>query len=197
MPISVAAGFAEPIASRRTAVGQTCAHRSAERLQPVVCRRSRQSAAGQGTATASAPMPIAATSSVVIMIVAVHCSLHALQVLCRNPKEIAMSIRSMLFAAAFALASLEAAHADGLRPIEAKSIDPGEVSGVAYDTVERDGFHVVTTLAQGVAGTPIRVVSVLAPGQSVVFSTPRQAGALEIARNGNSVLVRKAKAVSN
>ena len=107
-----------------------------------------------------------------------------------------MSIRSMLVVAAFALASLEAAHADGLRPIDAKSIDLGEVSGVAYYTVERDGFHVVTTLAQGMAGTPIRVVSILAPGQSVAFSTP-QAGALEISRNGDSVLVRKAKAVSN
>jgi hypothetical protein len=108
-----------------------------------------------------------------------------------------MSIRSMIFAAAFALASVEAAHADGLRPIEAKSIDLGEVSGVAYYTVERDGYHVVTTLEQGMAGMPIRVVSVLAPGQSVVLSTPHQAGALEISRNGDSVLVRKAKAVSN
>jgi|ERR1700730_9281522 hypothetical protein len=113
-------------------------------------------------------------------------------------KEIAMSIRSMLVVAAFALASLEAAHADGLRPIDAKSIDLGEVCGVAYYTVERDGFHVVTTLAQGLAGTPIRVVSVLAPGQSVTFSTPQhEADALEISRNGDSVLVRKAKSVSN
>src|SRR5216684_9151754 len=99
---------------------------------------------------------------------------YASQVLCRNPKEIDMSIRSMLVAAVFALASLEAAHADGLRPIAAKSIDLGELSGVAYYTVERDGFHVVTTLAQGMAGTPIRVVSVLAPGQIVIFSTPHQ-----------------------
>jgi hypothetical protein len=104
-----------------------------------------------------------------------------------------MSIRSMLIAAAFAFASLEAAHADGLRPIDAKSIDLGEVSGVAYYTVERDGFHVVTTLAQGMAGTPIRVVSVLAPGESVVFSTVRS----KISRSGDSVLVRKAKAVLN
>jgi len=107
-----------------------------------------------------------------------------------------MSIRSLLVVAALALASLQAAHADGLRPFDAKSIDLGEVSGVAYYTVERDGFHVVTTLAQGVEGTPIRVVSVLAPGQSVAFSTP-QAGALEISRNGDSVLVRKARSVSN
>jgi hypothetical protein len=108
-----------------------------------------------------------------------------------------MSIRSILFATAFALASAGAAHADGLRPIEAKSIDLGDVSGVAYYTVERDGFHVVTTLAQGEAGTPIRVVSVLAPGQRVVLSTARQASALEISRKGDSVLVRNANAASN
>jgi hypothetical protein len=108
-----------------------------------------------------------------------------------------MSIRSMLVASAFALASLEAVYADGLRPIDAKSIDLGEVTGVAYYTVERDGFHVVTTIAQGIAGTPIRVVSVLAPGQSVAFSTPYQAGALEISRTGDSVLARKTKSVTN
>src|ERR1700753_382372 len=122
---------------------------------------------------------------------------YALQILCRNPKEIDMSIRSMLVAAAFALASLEAAHAAGLRPVDAKSIDLGEVSGVAYYTVERDGFHVVTTLAQGMAGTPIRVVCVLAPGQRVAFSTPHQLGAFEISRNGSNVLVRKVKSVAN
>ena len=108
-----------------------------------------------------------------------------------------MSIRSTLFATAIALASLGTAHANGLRPIEAKSIDLGEVSGVAYYTVEPDGFRVVTTLAQGEAGTPIRIVSVLAPGQRVVLSTPRQADALEISRNGDSVLVRKATAAAN
>ena len=105
-----------------------------------------------------------------------------------------MSIRSTLLAAAFTLASLGAAHANGLRPIEGQSIDLGDVSGVAYYTVEPDGFRVVTTLAQGEAGTPIRFVSVLAPGQRVVLSTPHQAGALEISRNGDSLLVRKANA---
>jgi hypothetical protein len=97
-------------------------------------------------------------------------SLYNLQVLRRNPKEIAMSIRSMLVAAAFTVVCLETARADGLRPVDAMSIDLGEVSGVAYYTVERDGFHVVVTLAHGKEGTPIRVVSVLAPGQSVAFS---------------------------
>jgi hypothetical protein len=129
--------------------------------------------------------------------VAVFFGLYALRVLCRTPKEIAMSIRSMLVATSFALATLESTRADGLRPIDAMSIGLVEVSGVAYYTVERDGFHVVATLAQGMAGTPIRVVSVLAPGQSVAFSTPDQLGALEISRNGSSVLVRKVKSVAN
>ena len=49
-----------------------------------------------------------------------------------------MSIRCLLVAAA--LASLEPTHADGLRPIDAMSIEIGDVSGVAYYTVERDGY---------------------------------------------------------
>jgi hypothetical protein len=108
-----------------------------------------------------------------------------------------MSIRNMLLAAALVAASLTAAHAEGLRPIEGKSIDLGGISGIAYYTVERDGFHVVATLAQGEAGTPIRVVSVLAPGQRVVLSTSQQDDAIEISRKGDSVLVRKANAASN
>ena len=108
-----------------------------------------------------------------------------------------MSIRSTLLAAAFTMAFLGAAHANGLRPIEGKSINLGDVSGVAYYTVAPDGFRVVTTLAQGEAGTPIRFVSVLAPGQRVVLSTPHEAGALEIRRDGDSLFVSKANAVSN
>jgi hypothetical protein len=108
-----------------------------------------------------------------------------------------MSIRSILFAAAFGIASLASARADGLRPMEGKSIDLGGISGIAYYTVERDGFHVVATLAQGEAGTPIRVVSVLAPGQRVALSTPQQAGAIEISRNGDAVFIRKANAATN
>jgi hypothetical protein len=108
-----------------------------------------------------------------------------------------MSIRKLLFAVAFGVASLGTARADGLRPIQGQSVDLGEISGIAYYTVERDGFHVVATLAQGEAGTPIRVVSVLAPGQRLVLSTAHQAGAIEISRQGDSVLVRKAKAVTN
>ncbi|MCP3402892.1 hypothetical protein [Bradyrhizobium sp. CCGB20] len=108
-----------------------------------------------------------------------------------------MSVRSSLLAVTFALATLGTAHADSLRPIQAQSIDLGQVSGVAYYTVERDGFHVVTTLAQGSSGTPIRLVSVLAPGQSVVLSTPDQSGALKITREGSGLHIRKTSPVTN
>lgn len=105
-----------------------------------------------------------------------------------------MSIRTTVLAtvlaAAAALVTLGAAHAEGLRPIEAKSIDLGGVSGVAYYTVERDGFRVVTTLAQGERGTPVRMVAVLAPGQSVVLSTPNQERIIEISRQADKVVVR-------
>lgn len=108
-----------------------------------------------------------------------------------------MSIRSTLLAAAITVASLGAANASALKPIEGGSIRLGDVSGVAYYTVEPAGFRVVTTLAQGDAGTPIRFVSVLAPGQRVVLSSPSQASALEISRSGDSLLIRNANAVSN
>lgn|SRR5881394_777101 len=107
-----------------------------------------------------------------------------------------MSVRSSLLAVTLALATIGTAHAGSLRPIQAQSIDLGQVSGVAYYTVERDGFHVVTTLAQG-SGTPIRLVSVLAPGQSVALSTPDQSGALEIIREGSGLHVRKTSLVTN
>ncbi len=108
-----------------------------------------------------------------------------------------MSIRNMLLAAAFGIASVTAAQAEGLRPIEAKSIDLGAISGVAYYTVEPDGFRVVTTLAQGETGTPFRVVSLLTPGQRLLLSTPQPSGVIEISREGDSVLVRKPNTASN
>jgi hypothetical protein len=49
-----------------------------------------------------------------------------------------MSIRSILFAAAFGIASVAAARADDVRPMEGKSIDLGGISGIAYYTVEHD-----------------------------------------------------------
>jgi hypothetical protein len=105
-----------------------------------------------------------------------------------------MTASRTILAAAFAVAApIGATHADGLRPIESRSIDLGELSGVAYYTVERDGFRVVATLAEGEVGTPVRVEAVLAPGRSIVFSVPRAMGILpnsvEISRQGDEVFV--------
>ena len=111
-----------------------------------------------------------------------------------------MKIYRTLMAAAFALASLSAVEAEGLRPIQSQTIDLGDLSGVAYYTIERDGFHVVATLAQpGENGAPVRIETVLAPGQKVTLSAPRGVGdgpdALEISRWNDRVLVRKAALV--
>jgi hypothetical protein len=113
-----------------------------------------------------------------------------------KPKEIAMTLRKTVLAAASALAFISAAHADGLRPIEAQSISLGEMHGVAYYTVEPDGFRVVATMAQGEAGTPMRLEAVLGPGQSVVLSIPWDVGAasrsIEFSRLNDQVLVAAA-----
>jgi hypothetical protein len=37
-------------------------------------------------------------------------------------------------------------YADTIRPIQGKRIDLGTFGGVAYYTVERDGYHLVVTL---------------------------------------------------
>jgi hypothetical protein len=96
------------------------------------------------------------------------------------------------------------AAAERLKPVQAHGIDLGAASGVAYYTVERGGFRVVVTLAQRGedATVPVRFEAVLAPGQSVVLSTPRGAGippdAVEISRHADTVLVRQgAAAVTN
>jgi hypothetical protein len=107
-----------------------------------------------------------------------------------------MTIRNSILAAVSALAFSGAAHADALRPIEAQSIDLGEMHGVAYYTVEPDGFRVVATIAQREDGAPMRVEAVLSPNQSIVLSIPRSAGAaahsVEISRLNDHVLVAEA-----
>lgn len=107
-----------------------------------------------------------------------------------------MSNRSTLLAATLILSSFGTAHADGLKPIEARSIDLGGVSGSAYYTVEQNGFRVVSTLSQGEAGAPLRMVAVLRPGQRVLLSTASEAGSepieVEISREADTLFVRRA-----
>jgi hypothetical protein len=63
-----------------------------------------------------------------------------------------MNIKQTSLAAAIALAAIGSAHAEGLKPLQGEIIDLGDVSGVVYYTVERDGFRVVATLARGGRG---------------------------------------------
>jgi hypothetical protein len=111
----------------------------------------------------------------------------------------ATTIAAALIAAAFALAAIGPAHVEGLKPLHGQVIDLGDVSGVAYYTVEHNGFRVVATLAKkGEDGVPVRVEAVLAPDQSLALSTPREAGtppdAVEIIRRADTVLVHEAAA---
>src|SRR5262249_50293723 len=117
-----------------------------------------------------------------------------------QPRRLAMTIHRTILAAAFALTFTGVAHAGDFQPLEAKSIDLGGVSGVAYYVVEHAGFRVVAIVAKGETGTPVRFETLLAPGQSVVLSTPRDEGAvgksIEISRRDDQVLVQDA-AVTN
>ena len=85
------------------------------------------------------------------------------------------------------------AHAAELKPFEAKSLRLGDYTGVAYYTVEKDGYRVITTLAAGKSGTPIRMVATLVQGQTAMISVPRGVGEksleVEVARIGDRVVV--------
>jgi hypothetical protein len=101
------------------------------------------------------------------------------------------SLPAILLAASVSVS----AAAQDLKPVQSQAIDLGPVAGDAFYTVEHDGFHVVATFALRAGGTPVRVQALLAPGQSMVFSTPRAAGeqpaSVTIQRRDNQVTVRK------
>lgn len=97
--------------------------------------------------------------------------------------------------AALGSASLGSAQAGGPR---AHLIDLGGINGVAYYTEEAGRFHVVATLAQQ-EGLPLRVETVLAPGQSVILSTAKgEAGptSIELSREQGDLLVRPVAATN-
>ncbi|ACL56584.1 hypothetical protein [Methylobacterium nodulans] len=112
-----------------------------------------------------------------------------------------MTFRTTLLAAAAASSLIGSAYADAAKPSRATSIDLGPLAGVAYYTVEPKGYHVVVTLAPRAAAPSLRFEAVLASGQSVIVSTPRQAGAaarsIEISRNNDAVSVTPAPAEVN
>lgn len=93
-----------------------------------------------------------------------------------------------------ALSLVGSASAEELRPSQAKSIEMGDVTGVAYYTVTDDGFRVVATLASGEAA-PVRFITTLASGQSAVLSVPQ--GTNNVAREVEIRRVDDAIAISD
>ena len=112
-----------------------------------------------------------------------------------------MRIRPLALAATLALTFVATADAAELRPAQGRNVSLGKLSGVAYYTVDGDRFRVVATLAEGETGTPVRFETALLAGQSVVLSTPGQAGttpvAVEISRQKDQIVVQKVAAPSN
>ena len=108
----------------------------------------------------------------------------------------------------FALASAAAglmiagmAQASELAPMAGKSIELENISGVAYYTVEADGYRVVATVASSEDATPVRFTTTLAAGQKTVISVPRALGlsavSVEISRVGDRVIVTKGETVAD
>ena len=85
-----------------------------------------------------------------------------------------------------------AARAKELGPLEALSLQFGEMNGVAYYTMQGPSYRVVATLATE-GGTPVRFEGSLLPGQKLVVSIPdsarTKAQTIELFRQGNRLLV--------
>ena len=116
----------------------------------------------------------------------------------KKPKACKASMTKPAFAAVILLAAVSSAalaeefRSIELHPIEAKSLRLGDVSGVAYYTVQGQGYRVVVTVA-GQGSTPVRFESTLLPGQKIAMSMPGSAGAdertVEFSRQGDHLLV--------
>jgi hypothetical protein len=107
-------------------------------------------------------------------------------------------LRTATLAAALGLALVAPASAEPPKPAQAQPVDLGDITGVAYYRVERNGLRLVATLAQQAEDArPLRFETLLAPGQTVLLSSPGVPGAapdlVEISRQADTVVVRKAR----
>lgn len=84
-----------------------------------------------------------------------------------------------------------------MKPAHAQTIDLVAMRGVAYYTVEADGYRVVATLAGEAGALPVRFVATLGQDQKIDISVPRGPGeqpvAAEIVRVGDKVYVSNPK----
>jgi hypothetical protein len=95
--------------------------------------------------------------------------------------------------AALAAAAATSVHAGELAPYGGESIALGSMRGVTYYTTSPGGYRVVTTLADGESGLPVRFETTLADKQKLKVSVPGKFGektiALEIIRAGDKVIL--------
>jgi hypothetical protein len=97
------------------------------------------------------------------------------------------------------LAAAAPAHAGELAPYGGESIKLGSIHGVTYYVESASGdFRVVTTLADGEAGLPVRFEATLADKQRLTISVPGKLGeksmALEIVRAGDRAILTRPQA---
>lgn len=80
--------------------------------------------------------------------------------------------------------------------IQGATIALGQVTGVAYYTIEPEGYRVIATIAAGYGETPMRFEAVLTDGQKLLVSVPGTPGTtaskLEIARSGDRLMITDA-----
>lgn len=89
------------------------------------------------------------------------------------------------------------ASAGELDPLQGGSIDLGGFQGVVYYTEADNSFRVVTTIAEGEAGLPVRFEATLDEGQSLTISVPgrldERSQTVEISRAGGKLFVAGAE----
>jgi hypothetical protein len=97
------------------------------------------------------------------------------------------------------LAAATPVHGRELAPYGGESIELGSIRGVTYYTEEPTGYRVVTTLADGEAGLPLRFEATLADQQRLVISVPGKLGGqstvLEVLRAGDKLILSRPQAL--
>jgi len=105
----------------------------------------------------------------------------------------------MLRSISLAALVITATHAQAgeLVPLGGESIELGSIHGIAYYSQEPSGYRIITTLAEGETGLPVRFEATLADHQKLVISVPGKAGeqgpTLEILRAGDKVILSRPK----
>ena len=110
-------------------------------------------------------------------------------------RELVRISRLTTFAAFACLAMTGISTAADLTPGSGHSVRIGAMQGILYYTADQEGYKVITTLAAGADGLPIRFSTTLAAGQRAVISVPQSVGEppvdFEIVRNGDVLVVNE------